>query len=223
MVYVRRRRVVRRRGPVRRRRFMRRLPIRRNPRIHAPKKFVETIELTNITSQAGLANGLGYNFKLSLNQLNNPGPLAGVFEQYCITGIKYMYIPRYTVSYLDADEGVQMPQFFVAENKLNTTVPAAESALLQEDNLRIFAANKRWSHYVSKPKPWITQASEGTVATQVQAQTASRYVTWLPMTEEGQAIDHIALRAWMQGNNTASNFVMGTVYAKVYYALKEQH
>lgn len=223
MVYVRRRRSTRprRRVPLRRRRMVRR-PLRRAA-IHAPKKFCETIELTTVTSQAGLGNGLGYNFKVNGAQLNNLPVLAGVFEQYCITGIKYMYIPRYTVSYLDADEGVQMPQFFIAENKLNVTTPLAESALLQEDNLRIFAANKRWSHYVSKPKPWITQSSEGTVADQVQAQTGSRYVTWLPLTEAGQGIDHIALRAWMQGNNTGSNFTMGTVYAKVYYALKEQH
>lgn len=223
MVY-RRRRTTRR--PIRRRRLVvrrRRVYARRNPRLHAPKKFCETIELTNITSQAGLANGLGYNFKLSLNQLNNPGPLASVFEQYCITGIKYMYIPRYTVAYLDADEGVQMPQFFLAENKINVTTPLAESALLQEDNLKIFAANKRWSKYVSKPKAWLTQSSEGVVGTQINAQTGSRFLQWLPMTEEGQAIDHLALRGWMQGNNTASNFVMGTVYAKVYYALKEQH
>lgn len=197
--------------------------MRRNPRIHAPKKFVETLQLVTLQSIAGVTNGTGYNFKISMSQLTNPGPLAGVFEQYCITGIKYMYIPRYQVSYLDADEGVQMPQIFLAENKIEPGAPASESALLQEDNMKIFAANRRWSKYVSKPKAYLTQNSEGNTGTQIFAQTGARFLQWLPMSEAGQAVDHLALRAWIQGNNSASTFDLGTVYAKVYYALKEQH
>lgn len=219
MVFVRRRRLVRRRRPLRRSRPMRRV-IRRNPRISAPKKFVETLNLTDVTSLAS-AVGQGYNLKLYLAQLTNPAALSNVFDQYAITGVKYMYIPRYTVSYLDADEGAQMPQIFIAENKFDTTSPTGESALLQENNLRIFAANKRWSLYVNKPKAYLSQ-SDPANATQIQAQTGSRFLQWLPMTEDGQTVDHLTSRLWIQGNNTASNFVMGTIYAKVYYALKEQ-
>lgn len=221
MVFVRRAgRVVRPRR-LRRRRVMR-PRVRRNPALHAPKKFVETLNLTDIQTLGG-GVGSGYNLKLSLSQLTNPGPLASVFEQYCITGIKYVYIPRYNVAYLDADEGVQMPQVMFCENKIDTTVPASEIGILQEDNVKIVSASKRWSLYVNKPKPWITQSSEGNVGTQVLAQSGARFISWLPMTESGQAIDHLALRLWVQGNNSASNFTVGTIYAKVYYALKEQH
>lgn len=220
MVYARRRRPTRRprRRPVMRRRRV----LRTRASIHAPKKFCETIQLTNLQSIAGVTNGTGYNFSVSGSLLNNLPVLAGVFSQFAITGVKYMYIPRYNMAYLDADEGVQMPQVIIAENKYNTLTPTAETQLLQEDNMRIFSAAKRWSHYVNKPKAWLTQNSEGNIGTQIQAQTGSRFLQWLPLTESGQAVDHLGLRAWAQGNNSASTFVMGTLYAKVYYAVKEQ-
>lgn len=222
MVLYRRRRTTRR--PLRRRRpaMRRRRVIRRNPRIHAPKKFCETVNLVTLQSIPGVATGTGYNFKANLNLCTNPTSLTNVFEQYCITGIKFMYVPRYQVSYLDADEGVQMPQIFIAENKINPTVPTTEGDLLQEDNLKIFPANRRWSKYVSKPKPYLTQEGQPP-NTEIFAQTGSRFITWLPMTENGKGVDHLALRAWIGGNNSASTFNLGTVYAKVYYSLKEQH
>lgn len=221
-----RRRLFRRRRLAPRRRYGRRLPMRRigrNPRIHAPKKFVETFDQLTVTSVAGgLVTGTGYNLGITLSQLTNPTALANVFEQYCITGVKFTYIPTYNVSYLDADEGVVMPQIFWAENKYDATAPTSEGQMLQEDNCKIVSASKRWSVYISKPKPYLTQVGQPANA-QIQAQTGSRFITWLPLTEAGADVEHLALRMWIQGNNTASNFTMGKVYAKVYYSLKEQH
>lgn len=220
MVFARRRRPALRRRPMRRALNARRRVIRRNPRLTAPKKFVETINLTDIqTLAAGV--GAGYNLKVYLGQVSNSTPLSSVFDQYAITGIKYMYIPRYNVSYLDADEGVQMPQIFLAENKYSTTSPTTETELLQENNNRVFAASKRWSLYVSKPKAWLEQVDTQNTTT-IQAQTGARFLQWLPMTEDGLTVDHLAARLWVQGNNSASNFTVGTIYAKIYYALKEQ-
>lgn len=223
MVFIRRRRpLVRRRRPAMRR-GRKMLRLRRNPRIHAPKKFVETYDQVTISSvPGGLSTGTGYNLKVALNQLTNPTSLANVFEQYCITGVKLTYIPTYNVSYLDADEGVQMPQIFFAENKFDPTNPTDESSMLQEDNCRIISASKRWSLYVSKPKPYLTQVGQPPNAA-VQSQTGSRFITWLPLNETGADVDHLTARLWCQGNNTASTFTMGKIYAKVYYSLKEQH
>lgn len=195
--------------------------IRRAPRqsVHTPKKFCETVELATLQSLAS-GSGAGYNLALIPNNLPNLAALEDVLEQYAITGIKYFFVPKFTTSYFDADEGIQMPQIFVAENKFNSGAPATEGELLQEDNCRILNANRRWASWVSKPKPYIAQVDLS--GNKIQSQGASKALTWLPNTGLSRSIKHLGLRCWVQGNNTASNFSMGIVYAKVYYVLKEQ-
>lgn len=212
----------RRRKPAYRKR---RLPMRRYPRQnpYMPKKFTETCYLQDIISPVSTASPNGYVLNVKLNDLINPTALASVYQQYAITGVKLTYIPKYNTSRIDADEGIEIPTMFYAENKINNSVPATAVELMQEDNVKLLRPYSRFSTYIAKPKPILNQIDAQNSTTQVTVQTGTKWLTWLPMTEFGANISHQAARIVVPANNSGSAFTLGTWYAKIYYLMKEQH
>lgn len=197
---------------------------------HAPKHFTEVIKVNDIVSPpSGSAPG-DIGFSVTGNAISNlRAALYDVFEQFTILAVKFMYIPAYNTYPLIAGQAM-IPRLYVAENK-NAQTPAALtiSDMLQQDNVRILDSSKRWSLYVKNPRPYLEQFNvfSGTGAHTPVAPPAKQ-IQWLDTTpdtgtgESGLLVEWLSAVGKAEANNSAVAVTTGTLWARVYYAVKEQ-
>lgn len=200
---------------------------------HAPHHFTETLKLADLVSKASTGADTGYNFALQgKNIINLYASLNDVFRQFTILGVKLMYIPAYNNYPLVAGTAI-IPHIYFAEDKATSppdtpTGPVAVASMLQQDNLRILDASKRWSAYISRPKADLEMwNSDPLAASHTQVQPPSKAIQWLTtraddMTYSGLSVNWLNSLCVVEKNNSAVDITTGTVWAKVYYACKEQ-
>lgn len=223
------------------RRMMRRKPgmrYRRGPSrasLHAPKQFCEVFKLYDLVSPGqGGAASTGYNFAIQGNSLINlRTALTDVFKQFAITAVKLMYIPAYNNYPLVPGTAIA-PHIYFAEDKSTSVVdtptgPTGVAAMLQQDNVRILDSSKRWSAFIKNPRPFLESYNSNAAGagSHTPVQPPSRGIQWLTtqtddLAYSGLVVDHLNSICVVEQNNSAVNITTGTVWAKVYYACKEQ-
>jgi len=194
-------------------------------RLHAPKHFTETIKIRDIVSPANLTTaGQGYNNSITLGALQNYSPLEDVFKQACITGIKLMFIPKYN-NYTAPGGTITIPKIFFAEDKTTSGLSPMPTTndLIQQDNCKIFQSNRMWKHYIKMPRPLYQVLEPTTGGNPIQVQPQSRAWEWVN-TEDPDAHQVEWLNSVMnvEMNNSNVGVVVGELWAKVFYAFKEQ-
>lgn len=197
---------------------------------HAPKHFTEVIRLGDLVSPPSGSIPAGFNFPIEGQLINNlNGAIFDVFRQFAITGIKLMYLPAYNTYPLVAGVAF-IPKIFYSEDK-SSYVPDNSSGnidrMLQQDNLKILDSSKKWSHYISKPRPWLNQANGGSM-TATPVQQPAKQLQWLTTKEEigvgssGMTVPHLHSSLVVDANNSGVGITTGTLWARVYYCCKEQ-
>lgn len=228
----------RRRRPARKQ--MRRRPLYR-PRAalrrnyHAPKNFVETIRFKELISMPGVDPTTGTGVDTTIDGSSLPllgGALRGAYRQFCIRGIKWFYIPAYTDYAAQTGIAIQ-PKIYFAEDKMSK-LPDTDSQnidrIMTQDNVKVFSANKRWSRYVRMPRPELYETGGPSALFATLVQPNSNKVQWLTLQDtvandednSGLSVPHMSCRLVVSSNNGLVNITIGTLWAKVYYSVKEQ-
>lgn len=195
-------------------------------KFHAAKHFTEVIQLGQLVSPASGSAANGYNLPVQASSLTNFVQLADVFKQYCITGIKLMYLPAYNTYPLVAGTAM-IPKIFYAEDKASFSPPLIVNQMLQEDNLKIFDSSKKWTHYIKNPRPWI-DVHDGLTNNNTPIVPAARFIQWLTTDDlagddtRGSIVNHLHSSILVEPNNSNVAVTTGTVWARVYYAMKDQ-
>jgi hypothetical protein len=191
-------------------------------RLHAPKHFTETIMYRDVVSLQTSGGPNPYNNSVTLNAINNYNSLEDVFKQACITGVKLMYIPNYN-TYTAPGGTIPIPKIYFAEDKdaVGGPTPTLQT-MLQMDNLKIFRGDRAWKHYIKMPRPYY-RVQEPTSTDFIQVQPNSRAWEWVS-TEDPDAgsVEWLNSIMLVDSNISTSDVVIGKLYAKVYYAMKEQ-
>jgi len=199
---------------------------------HAPKHFTETLKLTDIVSPASGSSPGSYNFAIrGVNIINLRTSLTDVFKQFSITAVKLMYIPNYN-NYPLVSGVAFIPKIYFAEDKATSVSdtpsgPSAIEAMLQQDNLRILDSSKRWGAYISKPRPDLESYNSNAAASHTQVMPTVQTTQWLTTRTDdpdysGLSVDHLNSLAIVEANNSGVAITTGALWAKVYYACKEQ-
>lgn len=201
---------------------------------HAPKHFTEVVKLEELTSPATGSAPSVYNFYVTGDMIQNlRNDLKNVFRQFCVTGVKIMYLPNANNYFASTGGPVWIPRIFFQEDKVTGQAPEASVNLaLQADNVKILDASKRFTHYISRPRPWADSMKADNVTDPVFIQPESRAIQWVkigsrePAVQEetnGLLVPWLNSTAVVQANSTASPLTIGTVYARIYYSCKEQY
>lgn len=196
-------------------------------KFHAPKHFTEMIKLGDIVSPGAGSPANWYNFPITGQMIGNlNASLYEVFKQFCVTGVKLTYLPQYNSYTNITGSTFNIPRIYYAEDKSSfTAVNVAQ--MLQQDNLKIFDSSKKWTHYIRNPRPWLAESEGNSGSTYVPATTPARQITWLPTDNEagagttGMVVQHLHSAIVVDPNN-GSAVPVGTLWARVYYACKEQ-
>jgi len=200
---------------------------------HAPHRFTEMIKLRDIVSPTyTTAANNPYNNSITGSAIENlSGSLLDVFKLYTVTGIKLVYIPAYNTYPLVAGTAF-IPRIFFAEDKADISTPSAISgisALMQQDNCKIFDSSKKWTHYISRPRPYYkVNNSAYNPAPTTQIMPSSRQLEWCstsdPFDQEnsGLFVEWLNSVMCVQANNSAVDVTTGSLYARVFYSCKEQ-
>lgn len=229
----RKKRTYRKKGYRRRPLYRPRGVVRRS--YHAPKNFVETIKFADIISTPGTDPTTGTSLaSLFLPQElpNLTSILSQLYSQFCIRGIKVMYIPSIT-EYSLAAGVIQMPKIYFAVDKFREFQDNASgniTRMMGQDNVKIFNPSRRWSAYIRMPRPLLSTTNEYQNDAPVKVQPTSKTVQWLPTTDfsddgqnnSGLAVPHSAFRLITSSNNGSVNYTLGQLWFKVYYSVKEQ-
>lgn len=194
---------------------------------HAPKHFTEVIKIQDVVSPAAGGAPQAVNGALTGNAIQNlRNDLHDVFEQFTVLAVKLFYLPAYNTYPLVAGTAI-IPRIYMSENKARPVPPATVANMLQMDNLRILDSSKRWSMYIKRPRAWLEQYN--LIQTQhTPVAPPAKQVQWLDTAPDTGAGDSGLLVQWISAiglvepNNSAVNITTGTLWARVYYACKEQ-
>lgn len=196
-------------------------------KFHAPKHFTEVIKIADLVSPASGSAPNGYNAAIRGSDIQNLSQsLVDVFKQFCITGIKLTYLPTYNNYPLVAGTAF-IPKIYYAEDKASFTPPVAVSLMLQEDNLKILDSSKKWSHYIKNPRAFINSL-EPAAANVTPVAPPARQIQWLTTDDlagtntTGMVVPHLHSSILVEPNNSNVGVTTGTLWARVYYACKDQ-
>jgi len=200
--------------------------ISKGVRLHAPKTFCSTWSLPIDSFGAG-THVDGYNRQLltvKLSDLPIFPTLFSLYGQFAITSVKLTYIPEYNVSTGTAANSV--PTMAFAEDK-DTDVAQTWTVLKGQDNLKTFSSARKWSVFIKKPRPALYQ--QDAAGAQVKTIIKSKDIHWLspkrvaadPAADLTHLYGQLAVED-IKGIAPLANAVVGTMYFKVYLAVKEQ-
>lgn len=231
--------------------MMRRRQIRKPNSYNAMKWFKETKKGVDIT-MPGAAAPVGPNLRIKLaanfEDISDTAVIGGVgtkaamralFGRYCITGVKYVFIPRFTSS---DTTGRASDRVVYAINRDPTSAIGDEESILRQNDAKFTNTSRKFSVYVKHPEPVVfstsatanrrpDQAPVPQNTNQVVASPSTRRWTWLPtrIIEEDPANplqhpDHVGLDVHITCNNplVQDPYTVYTMYKTVYFAFKEQ-
>ena len=194
--------------------------------LHAPKTFCSTWSLPVDSFGAG-THVDGYNrqrLDIKLSDIPIFPTLFGLYGQFAITSVKLTYVPEYNVSTGTAANSV--PNIAFAEDK-DTEAAQTYTVLKGQDNMRTFSSARKWSVFIKKPRPLLYQQNLAGAA--VKTIVRSKDIHWL--SPKAVAADPAADLAHLYGQMCVqdikgiaplANATVGTLYFKVYLAVKEQ-
>lgn len=163
-----------------------------------------------------------------------------LFGRYCITGVKFTFIPRYVSS--DSTSRAS-DRVIYAINRDPTSAVGDEEQILRQNDAKFTNTSRKFTIYVKHPEPILfstaadanrtpQQAPQPANTNQVAASPSTRKWTWLPTRvipnpetgESPQAPDHVGADVHITCNNTTLQepYVVYTMFKTVYFAFKEQ-
>lgn len=202
--------------------------------VHAPKTFSEMITIGELVSpQVALQACNGYNNSISGNAIINLSQsLKDVFKLYTILGIKLMYVPYYN-TYTAPGGTIVQPKIFFCEDKADPGTPSTITGItqmFQQDNCKVFQASRMWKHFIRRPRPYyksLNAAYTGDPGTQIQPE--SKAIEWCTTSDadgddgSGLYVEWLNSQMVVEANNGNADVKVGKLYARVYYACKDQH
>jgi len=205
----------------------------------------------------GVVANLGIKLTASLNDIstvaqfqatNTRNALKALFGRYCITGVKYVFIPRYTSA--DSTTRAADRVLYAINRDPTDGGPNSEDDLITQNDCKFTNSSRKFSIYVKHPQPQIfstsgtgvrtpNQAPNPTggaapVSNQIVALPAQKRWTWLPTRvidnnqadplASDQCPDHFGADVYITTNNPTltESYVNYTMYKTVYFAFKEQ-
>lgn len=226
---------------------------RRKPNSYnAMKWFKETKKGVDIEMPVNPVTGTVGNLRLKLaanfEDISDTAVLGGIgtkaamrvlFGRYCITGVKYTFIPKYVSS---DSTGRASDRVVYAINRDPTSSIGDEETVLRQNDAKFTNTSRKFSVYVKHPEPVIfstsatanrrpDQAPIPIAQNQVVASPSTKKWTWLPtrVIEDDPANplqhpDHVGLDVHITCQNTAevAPYVVYTMFKTVYFAFKEQ-
>jgi hypothetical protein len=230
-------------------------PLRRQV-YHGMKFMKETILKTTIQipQSAGpsvVARKFAANFNdisPNISYLNVPAQTAipALFGRYCITGVKWTFIPAYTQS---STSSAPTSRVCYAINRDPQDVLTSEADIIRQDDCKFTNSTRKFSVYVKNPKPAIAATAQQMTASgqgpqqysapsvgipdgnQVAFTVSDNKWIWLPTRvmklgdppTSNQYPDHLGLDFVMTTNAATDRPVDAYyVYQTLYLALKEQ-
>lgn len=162
-----------------------------------------------------------------------------LFGRYCITGVKFTFIPRYVSS--DSTTRAS-DRVIYAINRDPTSAVGNEEQILRQNDAKFTNTSRKFTIYVKHPEPILFSTAadanrtpqQGPVpanTNQVAASPSVRKWTWLPtrvipneLEQVPQAPDHVGADVHITCNNTTltESYVVYTMFKTVYFAFKEQ-
>lgn len=189
-----------RRKQMRRRKVARRGGLRAG-RYHGLKFLKETILKTQITLSAAQAQYVR-KFACSFMEISqNPGyqgvsantAIPALFGRYCITGVKWTFIPNFTQS---TQGGTGAARVCYAMNRDPQDVLTGESDVIRQDDVKFTNTTRKFSVYVKHPKPALAATANFVLpVANPTGMSASQYQDPLA---GGQVPNQVA---WTTGNN----------------------
>lgn len=229
------------------------LNMRRKPNSYNGMKFFkETKKGVDIQMPVDPTTGRVGNLRLklaaNLEDISDTAVLGAVgtkqamkvlFGRYCITGVKYTFIPRYTSS---DTTGRASDRVIYAINRDPTSAVGDEETILRQNDAKFTNTSRKFTIYVKHPEPVIfstsstanrrpDQAPVPQNVNQVVASPSTKKWTWLPTRiieadpeNPLQHPDHVGADVHITCNNTAleAAYTVYTMYKTVYFAFKEQ-
>ena len=175
---------------------------RRKPNSYnAMKWFKETKKGVDIEMPLNPVTGTVGNLRLKLaanfEDISDTAVLGGIgtkaamrvlFGRYCITGVKYTFIPKYVSS---DSTGRASDRVVYAINRDPTSSIGDEETVLRQNDAKFTNTSRKFSVYVKHPEPVIfstsatanrrpDQAPIPIAQNQVVASTSTKKWTWLP-------------------------------------------
>lgn len=226
---------------------------RRKPNVYNGMKFFKEskagVDIVMPLGPSGTVTNLRIKLSASLEDISDNPAFAAVgtksamkalFGRYCITGVKYTFIPRYTSS---DSTGRAADRVIYAINRDPTSVVGDEETILRQNDCKFTNTSRKFTIYVKHPEPLIystsapdadrtpQQSPVPAVGNQVVASPSTRRWTWLPTRvrpdEAGQvpqAPAHVGADVHITTNNSNLNlpYTVYTMFKTVYFAFKEQ-
>lgn len=187
-------------------------------------RFIEKTQLPSIGVSAGSSAPGVITYKL--NDLTNAASFKSLFDLYKLTGVKLTFIPLFNTSQTSdlntLSQAGTLPMLYVAPNR-DPYVPAPTSVadILNDDGCKIIRLTKPVSMYIKSPKPNLLTDSGAAIPLQTNVSTQF----WLTTGGNGQVVDQSSVphhgHRFFLTNNATSEVVI-QVYAKYYFAMKEQ-
>lgn len=162
-----------------------------------------------------------------------------LFGRYCITGVKYTFIPKYTST---DSTGRAADRVIYAINRDPTSQVGDEETILRQNDAKFTNTSRKFTIYVKHPEPVIFSTSSVAnrrpdqppvpiAQNQVVASPSTKRWTWLPtrVIEEDPAVplqhpDHVGADVHITCNNPNLDqpYSVYTMFKTVYFAFKEQ-
>lgn len=166
--------------------------------------------------------------------------MKALFGRYCITGVKFTFIPKYTST--DSTGRAADRVLYAINRDPQSGQVGNEEAVLRQNDCKFTNTSRKFTIYVKHPEPCIysTAADAGRTpaqapvplnTNQVVAAPATRRWTWLPtkvrpneLEQVPQAPDHVGADVHITCNNPAVQdpYSVYTMFKTVYFAFKEQ-
>lgn len=207
-------------GGLRRKRvYRKRAMYRKKTSLHAPKSFVSTIKLQDITAAASGTYADGYSrnkLSVQLNKMPIWNVLNKLYGQFAITGVKFEYRTHKNVS----DTASWVSNMIYAEDK-NNTVPTTVAITRSQDNVSTLISSRNWSRYVKLPRPVLYQSDVN--GARIFTITPSKQIHWMNNDADCGALDHLAAQLNVQESQTVTPVPLGELWVKIYVVCKEQY
>jgi len=219
----------------------------------------ETIKLDDLLMPAN-GNDFAGKYSCSFNDISslpsylliNPrSAIQALYSRYCITGVKYTFIPQWTSSQVGAGASKANTVLYAINRDPQDPING-ERDLIRQNDVKFTNTNRKFTVYIKHPTPALAQTaisltqnpSAGLDASnypqptggtpgsnQVAVSYQGRKWTWLPtrvnIAQDGdspQWPEHFGLDVYVKSNNpdTQEAYSVYNVYQTIYLALKEQ-
>lgn len=143
------------------------------------------------------ASFLDINATASWNQVSPASAIPALFGRYCITGVKWTFVPVSTAAYTG---GRLADRVCYAINRDPQDTLVNENDIIRQDDVKFTNATRKFSVYVKHPKPMLAATAEYLVPQGApRGMLPTQYST--PVGGAGSAQNPATQVAWTTGDN----------------------